>query len=95
MALHLLAQHLAANFRLELRGLDAGLLELGEIALARESAIVLEGRDGLDAQAQLLVTDRDALALGLLEDQRFLDQVVDDLLGEPSRSAISGVMSCW
>jgi hypothetical protein len=79
---HLLAQQIAAHLALELRGVDARLLELRQVALAGKAPVILESRNRLDAEPELLVADADALAPGLLADERLLDEVVGDLLGQ-------------
>ena len=81
--LHALAQHVPADLALEIVGVHPVLLEDELVPIEREASILLEGGNGLDAQAQLLVADRDAFALGLLKDEGLLDQLVDHLLRQP------------
>ena len=77
---HLLAQQVAAHLGLEFPGLDALLLEQGQVPVAGKAPVVLKSGDRLDAEPQLFVADGDALALGLLDDERLLDEVADGLL---------------
>jgi hypothetical protein len=79
---HLLAQQVAAHLGLEFPGLHALLLEQNQVSVAGKAPVFLESGNRLDAKPQLFVADGDALALGLLNDERLLDEVADDLLGQ-------------
>src|SRR5262249_57926893 len=80
---HLGACQLAPDLALERGRIEPAPLEDVLVALEREPPVLLERRDRVDPGVQLLVGHREALGLGALYDQRFLDEVADDLLAQP------------
>ncbi len=81
-ALHLGARQLAPHLGLEARGARAAPSQELLIAPKDEAAALLEGRHRVDLRVQLLVRDEEPLAPRALDDQRLLDEIVDDLLRE-------------